>query len=441
MTSDPRKPIIGGDMKKQLKPARRKGFGSAGKNEEIIDLNNMVPESHSGPDMENEDVLDLTNEIPAGPKASIDNSIIELTEKTAPSSPAKRDANFKEEASNNVIHLSDMASSLSLGGPDEFEDISDEAISGMDDDDDDDLAKLTKQLESAIASSYDEDDDEIEKLPEANLLDFDSYGNEDSGDDEDSFKLLPEAEPGMADNLDAIDMPDLSFDNSFEDFEDDLAEQVTDLTMTVDKKVSSQAEAADDNMSATAVELNRAMEADRLNIDPDREEDLSDDLKKIRSKLDLVFPEDDADADPLTIFDSPPGNDHKDRADKDELDFDPDELILPPFDINESGAATAVSFDSPLFDAKTPAFDAKPNPFNGDINLYGAKPTSPKKNAAPLNADMAISNTEMEAAIMRLIETKYSKKIEQLIVKAIEKAVTREITKIKRAISDESNPP
>ncbi len=51
-----------------------------------------------------------------------------------------------------------------------------------------------------------------------------------------------------------------------------------------------------------------------------------------------------------------------------------------------------------------------------------------------------LTDPEIEAAIERIILTKYAETIEQLIAKAVEKAVTREIENIKRAMLDGDEP-
>ena len=52
----------------------------------------------------------------------------------------------------------------------------------------------------------------------------------------------------------------------------------------------------------------------------------------------------------------------------------------------------------------------------------------------------AVADKEIEEAIERIIRTKYAQQIEKLIAQAVEKAVTREIKNIKRAIMDDSDP-
>ena len=51
-----------------------------------------------------------------------------------------------------------------------------------------------------------------------------------------------------------------------------------------------------------------------------------------------------------------------------------------------------------------------------------------------------LTDREIEAAVERIIQTKYAETIEQLIAKAVEKAVTREIENIKRAMLDGDEP-
>ncbi len=52
----------------------------------------------------------------------------------------------------------------------------------------------------------------------------------------------------------------------------------------------------------------------------------------------------------------------------------------------------------------------------------------------------ALTDREIEAAVERIIQTKYAETIERLISKAVEKAVTREIENIKRAMLDGDDP-
>ncbi len=54
--------------------------------------------------------------------------------------------------------------------------------------------------------------------------------------------------------------------------------------------------------------------------------------------------------------------------------------------------------------------------------------------------DKTVTDREIEAAVERIIQTKYTETIERLIAKAVEKAVTREIENIKRAMLDGDEP-
>lgn len=54
--------------------------------------------------------------------------------------------------------------------------------------------------------------------------------------------------------------------------------------------------------------------------------------------------------------------------------------------------------------------------------------------------DNTLTDQEIEAAVERILQTKYAETIERLIAKAVEKAVTREIESIKRAMLDGDDP-
>ncbi len=432
-------------MKKQLKPARNKGFESAGQNEEIIDLKDMVPQQkRSAPDQTEEDVLDLTDEITTNGTESLDPGILELTDTVSSSDTAfyQKD-DVKTDSSDNVIHLSDMASALSFDGTDDIEEIPDNVIMDFDDEelgaDNDDLAKLTQQLESAMSESYRDEDDGIETLPDANLINVDEYGDDDGIDSSDDFDLLPEAEPGMADNIDSIDFGDLDEDTTFSDIGNDLEDQFS-SDASLDSELDSQENLwSEKDASKTALELNRAMQADKAsNYSDDDDDGFNEEIQNIRNKLDNVFPEDD-DEDPMAFFKT--GATKEQPTEEDEDDSVTNELILDPFDENESGAPSAPSDGSP-FEVKTTTveskLDSKAAPFEGDINLYNSQAKKAAPQVETLVDDATVPLTEVEAAVQRLIEQKYSKTIEQMIIRAIEKAVKQEIKKIKQAILDES---
>lgn len=442
-------------MKKLLKPTRKKGSKSAGQKEEIIDLENMVPEQPS----DGEDVLDLTNEISPDERESLEAGVIELTEQLPSSSTSvNQEKDIVKGASDNVIHLSDMASGLMSDESEDLEEITQQAILGFSDEDSDsvddkDLTRLTQQLESAMATSYEDEDDSIEKLPDANIIEIDDF-DEDGGEESDQFDFLPEAEPGMADNIDSMDMGELDDDTTFADIENELKYGGSDPIDLHDEVSTNKNDSIDEDVSVAALELNRAMEADREGAyENGEDEDLSEEIQSIRNKLDNVFPEDDS-QDPLTVFDTSNQFDDID----DDVDFNTDELVLPPFDENEAGAMAA-SFNSNSFETKAAPLDlgtdlesdaksnslkksragSKTDPFDGNINLYNTRTSSRENKIDLFGAEASISNSELDSAVQRLIESRFGDKIERMIVQAIEKAVAREIIKIKKAILDESD--
>ncbi len=426
-------------MKKQLRPDRNKGFESAGQNEDIIDLKDMVPQSTPSDSEETEeDILELTDEMTQNDSKSLEPGIIELTDTISSSDTAfyQKDEIDTDEA-DNVIHLSDMAPDLSFDGVEDIEEISDDVIMDFDDDDfgtdNDDLAQLTKQLESAMSDSYTQEDDSIETLPDANLINVDEYGDDDLGDNADHFDLLPEAEPGMADNIDSLDLGDLDDDTTFSNIGRDLEEQFS-IDGSMDDDLDSEEHPPNKkDASESAFELNQAMKADKENNYSDDDDDgFNEEIQNIRNKLDNVFPEDD-DEDPMAFFKTTAAKEQATEED----DISADELILDPFDENEPGAPSTPTDGSP-FEVKTTAMelsrDSIVTPFEGNINLYDTQ----AEGGAAGSPEAAASDNQIEAAVQRLIEQKYSKKIEQMIVQAIEKAVKQEIKKIKQAILDES---
>lgn len=470
-------------MKKQLRPAGKKGFESAGENDEIIDLDNLLSEDQTDSGQDKEDVLDLTDEISSHKQESLQAGIIELTEKLPSSSYPKNDEDDNtKESSDNVIRLSDMTSNVSSDESDDlfmdeisipdisfddndvedyddndvedYEEIDGEAITDLDEedlevDDNSDLAKLTEQLESAMANPYEEEEEEretqdrIEKLPEANLIEVGEYH-----EDEDQFDLLPENEPGMADNIDTIDMDELEADTAFAEIEHDLTEEMAGLSNIDEDRDDYEDDPTEEELSDTALELSRAIEessnANALAEEEDDDDDgINEDIDSIRTKLDKFFPEEDTD--PLAAFDSPNKFDQVDEDEdsdsNDEVDFNPEELVLPPFDENESGAPAA-SLDTNPFEIKATPVSSKadpiPNPFAGNINFYDSDDDSATldEKFKPFEAEASVNGTDITSAVEHLIETKYSQKIEKMIAKAIEKVVSREMAKIKRAILD-----
>jgi hypothetical protein len=438
-------------MKKQLKPAEKKGLETAGKDEEIIDLKNMVNKNHVSPEQNEDDILDLTDEVSLKEQKSLEAGIIELTETIPPlSRPTEDKDDLQDGSSDNVIHLADMTSVLLPDETDNIEELSQEDFVELSDEDpsdsnNEDLGMLSDELESAIADSLDDEEGTVEPLPDSNLIDIDDFGGSDHEDIEDEiidFDLLSESEPDMTSSIDAIDVEELDDETTFEDLGSALSEELDDLSN------SSDGNEMDDDFSETALALNRAMQADRNSVYPDDNEDeLNEEIESIRNKLDNVFPEEDS-QDPLSAFNTANSYDQEDEEDE----FNTDKLILPPFDENESDAPTK-SLDDTLFEAKATPIDSDipPNkavqtgPFDSNVNLYNAKTSQDQLTEdqftedkfKPFEAEVTVSNDEIESAVQHAIETKYGKKIEQMIIQAIEKTVAREIAKIKKAILDE----
>ena len=54
---------IGGDMNKHLKSTEKKGHDSVGKDDQVIDLENVVDQETTSPDQNEGEILDLTDEV------------------------------------------------------------------------------------------------------------------------------------------------------------------------------------------------------------------------------------------------------------------------------------------------------------------------------------------------------------------------------------------
>jgi hypothetical protein len=452
-------------MKKPLKPARKNGLETDSKNEEIIDLKDVVNQNHESSDQKKEDILDLTNKISSKEQERPEAGVIELTESIPPHlNPVegKDDLNDVEDrSSNNVIHLAEKTSGLSTDESDDIEELSHEDIMELDEEDihdleDENLDRFAEEFESAISDSLDDDNDIFNFQQDANIAegeDIDGFDqkaksdDEDEKDDIDGFDLLSEVESDMDSKIDAIDVKELNDETTFKDIGSALKEELND---------------PDDDFSETAVlSLNRAMEADR---DSAYEEDdgveLLEEIEEVRDTLDNVFFEEDS-QDPLfainaeSIYDPDdelPGNELIEEPEgqpADKLDeFKTEELIPQPFYENESDALPD-SLDDVSFNAADNLKDSdrylnkigQTNLFDVDVNVSNTKTSEDRLSqdqVKPFEAELTISNNEIESAVRHLIEGKYGKKIEQMIIETIEKIIVHEIAKIKKAFLDKS---
>ena len=445
-------------MNKQLKFTGKKDDESAGKDDQIIDLEDVVDQKISSPDQNEGEVLDLIDEISSNEQENLETEIVELT-KTIPQLPDDK------PASNNIIHLAEMSFTHNSVDSHRTEELFQNEIVELHNDSSDYLNykrddQLSDQLESTIADSFGDGEDIIEALPDANLIDIDHFDGfehgdiDDIDDDLDDFdllsesesKLLSESEPDSEYGLDSIDVKELDDNSTFEDYGNALSEELEDLPNFNDDDT-------DEDFSEAALALNRAMEADRDSVYQDDEEELNEGLESIRSKLDNVFPEDDS-QDPLTAFN--PISDY-DREDKKEDADDSNNLILQPFDEDEFGDGDVpLALDDNLSEAKAIPLDGRRQPkkdsqidaFAGDDHLYDtenmldqfSEEQNPQDQVEPFNTGVTVSRQEIERAVQRVFETKYSKKIEQIIIQTIEKNVVREIAAIKKAILNKSDP-
>jgi hypothetical protein len=422
-------------MKKPLKPARKNGLETADKNEEIIDLKDVVNQNQVSPDHNKEDILDLTNKISSKEQERSEAGVIELTDTIPPlSKPAEDQDDLQDRSSDNVIRLAEMTAVP----PIDIEELSHEDIVELDDEDIYDLEnenpdQFTGQLESTTTDSFDDDDDVTELSPDINLDAFDSSDHEDEKDDIDDFDLLSEVESDGIGKINVLDVKELDDETTFKDIGSVLTEELND---------------PDDEFSETALALNQAMQADRdSTYDDDDDDELLEEIESVRDTLDNVFFEEDS-QDPLFALDPVSNDDQKDEPEDDIDDFTTEELIPHSFDENASDALPNL-FDNTSLEAEDILKDsdrhsnkaAQKNLFDVDVNLSNAKTSEDQPSQdqiEPFEAELTISSDEIESAVRHLIETKYGKKIEQMIIETIEKTIVREISKIKKAFLDKS---
>ena len=440
-------------MNKHLKSTEKKGHDSVGKDDQVIDLENVVDQETTSPDQNEGEILDLTDEVSSNEQESLENGIIELTKTMPPLSNNKA-------TSNNIIHLAEMTFTHNPVDSHRTEEPSQNEIAALSKNrieylDYERNDQLSDQLESTITDSFNDGEDTIETLPDTNLIDIDNFNDfdradiEDIDDDLDDFDLLSESESKLLSDsdmeygLDPIDVKEIDDNTAFKNYDGNtLSEELEDLPDFNDDD-------ADDGFSETALALNRAMQADRDNVYQDEEEELNEEIESIRNRLDNVFPEDDS-QDSLAAFN--PMSDH-DRKYKE--DDDSRELILQPFDKNEFGDGEFPSaHNANLLEAKAIPFDDRQrlknnsptNPFAGEDQLYDTENMldqlpedhRPQNQVESFNAEVTVPDNEIEKAVQRLLETKYSKRIEQIIIQTVEKKVAREIARIKKAILNKS---
>jgi hypothetical protein len=441
---------IGGDMNKQLKSTGKKGYESVGKGDQVIDLEDVVDQKTISPDQNEGEILELTDEISSNEQENLETGVIELTKPVPPLSDDK--------ATSNIIHLAEMTFTHNSADSSITEELSKNEIVELSNNSPEFLDyerndQLSEQLESTIADSFGDGEDIIETLPDTNLVDidnFDGFERADIDDDLDDFDLLSESESkllsesDMEYGIDPIDVKEIDDNDIFDNFGNALSEELEDLPNFNDDDT-------DEGFSETALALNRAMQADRDSVYQDEEEELNEEIESIRSRLDNVFPEEDS-QDAVAAFNSMSdyGREYKEEDDN-------RELILQPFDENEFEVDESSSAfnDSlleanaiPLNDGQQPQKNSIADPFAGDDHVFDtenmldqlSEEQRPQDRVASFNLNAANSDNEIEKAVQRLLETKYSKKIEQIIVQTIEKKVAREIAKIKKAILNKPDP-
>ena len=441
-------------MNKQLKSTGKKGYKSVGKGDQIIDLEDVVDQKMTRPDQNEGEILDLTDEISSNEQENLETGVIELTKTVPPLSDNKA-------TSNNIIHLAEMTFTHNSVDSHRAEELSQNEIVELSKNspkylDYERNDQLSDQFESAISDSFGEGEDTIETLPDTNLIDIDNFNGferadiDDIDDDLDDFDLLSEseskllAESDMEYSIDPIDVKEIDDNVTFEDYGNSLSEELEDLSNFNDDDT-------DEGFSEAALALNQAMQADRDNVyHQDEEEELNEEIESIRNRLDNVFPEDDS-QDSLAAFSPMSDYDLEYQEDDDENR----ELILQSFDENEfDDDESASAYNDNLLQTQAMPFDDRQrtqknsltDPFTDEDRFYDpenmldqlSEEQSPQDRVESFNAGVTVPDNDIERAVQRLLETKYSKKIEQIIVQTIEKKVVHEIAEIKKAILNKS---
>ena len=85
----------------------------------------------------------------------------------------------------------------------------------------------------------------------------------------------------------------------------------------------------------------------------------------------------------------------------------------------------------------TGVFDTGDETDEGDADINEAEPTGEPPRDAALAASGAVSQEQIEKSIERVIQENFSGKIESLITETIEKAVSKEIERLKSILLDD----
>lgn len=276
------------------------------------------------------------------------------------------------------------------------------------------------ELDKNTSAMAQENDDDILELSEDITL---------SDDDDDIIELTEEALP--------IDQADEVLELSEEAGDQDATEA---LTLEVDDDSSGTEDILELEEAASGLE-----EEDTLELVDEAP------LSKNEAPLTLeLTEEEDLDTSEMSL--SEPSEDEQPAEDEWGLSLDIDE----PIDEKEAGSHTPDDIDLPkgleLGEALDEAIENEPA-IQDDladaegISLDAAENLSeePEKIEQPLQditraqaaASVDISTDQIEAALERIIERKLSEKIDDLLIQAIENAVTKEIDRIKRLLMDE----
>lgn len=121
------------------------------------------------------------------------------------------------------------------------------------------------------------------------------------------------------------------------------------------------------------------------------------------------------------------------------------ETPLPPSDVDLILGAPAFPTAEALFPPEPPGVETQPAaaPETALPAALAAAPltgvpgtAAPAPESAPLSERIALSREEIESAVARLIAEKYGARIEAIIFEAIEKAVSKEIERLKGLLRD-----
>lgn len=310
-------------------------------------------------------------------------------------------------------------------------------------DDDDSNVSLTDEAEiEAPDSDIIEIDEFDEQFPAENFDTADSIpAEEDLDSDEDEFlELIDVEEEGMYDDdeeedeeengavIDLVAAKEVreEEDEPDEEFEDELIDFGVEEEEMEDAEIESFFSEPFDEKDEE-IEFDQGLEdevAESLGIDLDSDMDMSPEESEIAKSLGMNLGpglEMDEDTDEA---DQPPGMDFgaavdmpEEEYEEETIDFNADTDIIT----DEQEEPGTILFDHSVAEEPPEAVD-------GDIARADETET----------ADLGtISSRQIEDAIERLIQNNYAEKIESIIVNVIEKAVSKEIQKLKDALLDD----